>query len=366
MESGGRRNFNRRDLIVGGAASLTALSARPAFAAEKPVGVWTRLKDMPLAVQEIYPTAFWRTDPSASLKPKPTGVLVNAGGLTNAPGSAHNVSDRVTIFDPLADAWSEGPRLPEPRHHVALVQHNGFLYAIGGFRRDERGGWQMRTNLWRVESLAALQWTALTSLPIPQAETVAASVGGCLHVVGGRAPAGSRNREWTDHIDADLHWAYDSGADRWEPRRPIPSPRNSAAGAIAGGLLFVIGGRTVGDGNSAVTEVYEPVSDRWQKLSPMPAPLRQSAPRGQGGLAAAVWQGKIYAMGGEWFGATSGVYADVWEFDPREDKWRAVAAMPRPRHGLGAVALADGIYVCGGAAGPSDEGVSATLDRFAI
>ncbi|MEL7487795.1 MAG: kelch repeat-containing protein, partial [Pseudomonadota bacterium] len=76
--------------------------------------------------------------------------------------------------------------------------------------------------------------------------------------------------------------------------------------------------------------------------------------------------GNIYAFGGEWFGDGGGVYSEVFEYDPREDKWRAVAAMPRPRHGLGAVAMEDGVYVLGGAARAGGNETSAVLDRFAI
>jgi len=371
MRDLGRREVVR-GLVLGGAVSLAASSGIRALAhphADQPVGIWTPLAPMPFPVQEIYPARFWRAgsaDP-LSIKPNLKGVLVNAGGLTNADGFDFNVTDRVTVYDPIANEWGSGPALPAPRHHIALVFHNGFLYAVGGFRRDARGGWQMQASLWRIDDLGATGWTAMTPPPVPQAEAVAASVGGRIHLVGGRAPAGSRNLHWGDHIDTDLHWAYDSGADRWEKRAPIPTPRNSAAGAVVDGLLFVIGGRTVGDGNTAVCEVYEPVSDRWQTIAPIPAPVQQTAPRGQAGLASAVWNGRIYALGGEWSTpTTSGVYADVWEYDPRQDKWRAVAAMPRPRHGLGAVALADGVYVCGGATGPSDEGTSDFLDRLEI
>jgi N-acetylneuraminic acid mutarotase len=358
-------------ILAGGAATLASSSRIGAFAHphdDQPVGVWSERTPMPFAVQEIYPARFLRSGrmPQA-IKPTLEGVLVNAGGLTDAEGFANNVTDLVTVYDPIANEWTYGPSLPEPRHHIAHVFHNGFLYAIGGFRRDARGGWQMQNSLWRIEDLAEPGWTTLTPPPIPQAESVAVSLGGRIHVVGGRAPAGSQNLNWGDHIDTDHHWAYDSRLNRWESRAPIPTPRNSAAGAVVDGLLFVIGGRTVSDGNTAVCEVYEPTSDRWQQAAPLPAPIRQTAPRGQSGLAAAVWNGKIYAFGGEWFTPTSsGVYADVWEYDPRQDKWRAVAAMNRPRHGLGAVALADGVYACGGATGPSDEGTSNFLDRLAI
>ena len=364
------RGLTRREWLIGAGAAATGISAGRLLAHptdDGPIGIWTQLASMPFPVQEIYPTAFWRDTPGANpLKPVRKGLLVNAGGLTTASGFANNVTDLVTVYDPDTNDWTYGPTLPEPRHHISLVGHNGYLYAISGFRRDARGGWQMQNSLWRVRELSELEWTPLTSLPIAQAETVSASVGGRIHVVGGRAPSGSRNLEWTDHIDTDLHWAYDPAADQWEPRAPLPTARNSAAGAVLHNMLYVIGGRTVGDGNTAACAIYEPASNRWQKIAPLPAPVHQTAPRGQGGLAAAAWNGKIYAFGGEWFGGGSGVYADAWEYDPREDKWRAVAAMPRPRHGLGAVALSDGIYVCGGASGPSAQGTSDTLDRFEI
>ncbi|HPE31319.1 MAG TPA: kelch repeat-containing protein [Parvularculaceae bacterium] len=361
----------RRELLIGGAASLATLSAGRALAESAPpapIGIWSERAPMPFPVQEIYPTRFWREPAEmTSFKPHLEGVLVNAGGLSVYEDGDFDVSDRVTIYDPISDSWGEGPRLPEARHHIALVFHNGFLFAVGGFYADDRGIWQMQTSLWRVESLSDRYWAPQTSLPIPQAESVAASVGGHIHVVGGRAPAGSLNASWGDHIDTDMHWAYDSGSDRWAPRAPLPTPRNSATGSVVNGLLYVIGGRTVSDGNTPVVEVYEPVSDRWQKCAPLPASANTGAPKGQSGLASAVWNGKIYVFGGEWQNpTTAGVYADVFEYDPRQDKWRAVASMPRPRHGLGAVALADGIYVCGGATGPSGQGTCNYLDKFEI
>jgi N-acetylneuraminic acid mutarotase len=89
-------------------------------------------------------------------------------------------------------------------------------------------------------------------------------------------------------------------------------------------------------------------------------------PKAQAGLAASVLGGKIYVFGGEYFNAGGGVFPDAWEYDPRTDEWRAVAAMPRPRHGLGAVTLDNAIYVLGGAARAGAEATSAALDRFEI
>ncbi len=346
---------DRRSVLLGGAA-IGASAVMPARA-EGPTGAWTPLASMPFPVQEIYPAAFRKaSDPGPAMKPKPLDILVNAGGLT--PDDPFNVTDKVTFYDPSYDAWGFATRLPEPRHHIALVNNNGFLYGVGGFARNDRGGWQMRGNCWRLKQLNG-SWEQLAPMPHPQAETVCQSLNGYIHVVGGRSPSGSRNAEWSDHIDTDEHWYYDTPSNAWRKLAPLPTPRNSAAGAIVNGVLYVIGGRTVSDGNTAAVEVYDPLSDRWESARPMP--------KAQGGLAAAVLNGKIYAFGGEYFSpAPGGVFAEAWEYNPDTDKWRAVAAMPRRRHGLGAVTVGEAIYVLGGAAQVSSGETSAALDRFEI
>ena len=349
-------NIDRRKVVIGGAA-LGALTPMRGFADDKPMGAWTPLANMPFPVQEIYPAPFRKTsDPGPSLKPKPLDLLVNAGGLT--PDGAFNVTDKVTFYDPAYDAWGFATPLPQPRHHLALVNNNGFLYGVGGFARDAVGGWRMRTDNWRLTDLNA-RWEAMAPLPHPQAECAAQSLNGFIHIAGGRSPAGSSNLEWADHIDTDEHWYFDPSDNRWRSLAPMPTPRNSTASAVVNGVLYVIGGRTVSDGNLDTVEVYDPLADRWERARPMP--------KAQGGLAAAVLNGKIYAFGGEYFTPRpGGVFAESWEYDPDTDQWRAIAAMPRRRHGLGAVKLGEAIYVLGGAARVGGEETSAALDKFEI
>ncbi|WP_428409147.1 Kelch repeat-containing protein [Hyphococcus sp.] len=348
-----------RRTVLAGAAALGAGAVLPARADNTvlPAGAWTPLAPMPFPVQEIYPAPFRKSsDPGPNMKPKPLDLLVNAGGLT--PDFPFNVTDKVTFYDPAYDAWGYATSLPEPRHHIALVNNNGFLYGVGGFARDARGGWRMQPQCWRLTDLNA-RWETLAPMPTPQAEAAVVSLNGFIHVAGGRAPAGSANLEWRDHIDTDRHRYYDAGDNRWRALAPMPTARNSTAGVVVNGVFYVIGGRTVNGGNTDVVEVYDPLSDRWEMARPMP--------KAQGGLAAAVLNGKIYAFGGEYFSPQpGGVFAEAWEYDPDADKWRAVAAMPRRRHGLGAVSLGEAIYVIGGAAQAGGEETSNALDKFEI
>ena len=53
------------------------------------------------------------------------------------------------------------------------------------------------------------------------------------------------------------------------------------------------------------------------------------------------------AANGSHPGGNGGVFSETWEYNPRTDKWRGVAAMPHPRHGLGAVSIGNAIYVLG-------------------
>jgi hypothetical protein len=68
-------------------------------------------------------------------------------------------------------------------------------------------------------------------------------------------------------------------------------------------------------------------------------------------------------MGGE---STGRVHGQNEAYDPASDSWQAFAPMATPRHGLGAVALDDGIYVAGG--GPIVGGSiqSALNERFVL
>jgi N-acetylneuraminic acid mutarotase len=72
--------------------------------------------------------------------PTPRGAGYGAvleGKLYVAGGEVLDSPDRLTygeveVFDPTTNTWSVAPPLPTPRHGLALVAHDGRLYAIAG------------------------------------------------------------------------------------------------------------------------------------------------------------------------------------------------------------------------------------------
>lgn len=310
--------IDRRTLLVAGLSG----AALPAAARDGEGPRWSAAADTPWPVQEVYGAAF-------------RGQVVIAGGMapTDAMLRAINPLDRTGVYDPAKDRWREGPRLPFPRHHPALAAARDRLFAFGGYRVGEAGGW---TAIRDVVAFDGETWSAAPEMPQFQCETVAVALGERIHLASGRAPSGAANRAWTDHGDVATHQVFDARARRWSTAAPCPLARNSATGAVIDGMFYLAGGRTVRGGNSAQLDRYDPKSDRWETLRPMP--------RAAGGLAGAAAGGKLYVFGGE----ARDVIPDCWRYDPASDQWSAGPAMRTPRHGVAAASVSGRIYAVGG------------------
>ncbi|MGI9437243.1 MAG: Kelch repeat-containing protein [Geminicoccaceae bacterium] len=334
--------LTRRAVLISSVGFLASIRHADAGSEHDP---WSIATLLPFAVQEIYPVAF-------------SDCIVLAGGIVDDPAFGIGASARTIIYLPGKAAWIDGPDLPTALHHPGLVALPDRVFAIGGFVANADGFWQMQTSVFTLDR-DFKRWEIGPDLPAPRAEFVAAHVGGQVVIVGGRTPAGANNRAYDDHIDVDATLLFDPQTDRWHQGRPAPTARNSAAGAVLGDMLHIVGGRiSTGAGirNLDVHEVYDPATDRWSARAPMP--------QAQGGLAAAAFDDRLYVFGGEFFGARSGVYKEAWVYDPVADIWQAAAPMPLPRHGLGALALEDGVHVIGGAARAGAEGRSDRHDVF--
>ncbi|MGV9010565.1 Kelch repeat-containing protein [Brevundimonas sp.] len=334
-------------------ASATALSLMPAVArAQEATGrQWTTLSPLPWAVQEIY-AAVW------------DGRIVTAGGLRRR-GQETQIEDRVGVYDPGIDRWSELPRLPEPRHHPMVMVVDGRLNIVGGYGRSDAGEWTNTTTAWVLEED---RWTPAPALPSPQAEAVGVGIADRLHLITGRSPANGANGQWNDQADTDRHLVRIDG--RWETAQPAPAARNSAAAAVLDGAIWVAGGRTVSGGGTGRLDRYDPVADRWDTLAPIPRSYASNSQVG-GGLAMVAVGGKLVAFGGEWFapraaGGGGGVFAETWIYEPARDRWEAGPAMLTPRHGLAAAAIDGTVYAIAGGAVVSGGGAVGTVEALRL
>ena len=329
-------------------ASTAAAAALPRLS--EAVEGWSARSPMPWVTQEIYCAAH-------------EGAITVAGGLVRSATGGLHINDRTAVYDVAADSWTEGPRLPQPRHHPMLAAAAGRIWAFGGYDRRDGGEWTAMTDIWAIDRGV---WAQVGQMPERLCETVGLSLGDRVHLVTGRSPKGAANGQWNDQGDVATHLVFDAAANRWDKARPAPMARNSAAGAVLGGKLFVAGGRTVDGGGTGRLNRYDPTADRWDTLAPIPASPATGRQVG-GGLAMAEADGKLVAFGGEWFeGRGGGVFAETWIYDPARDVWSAGPAMRTPRHGLAAANVNGTVYAIGGGEVASGGKASGIVEALSL
>jgi N-acetylneuraminic acid mutarotase len=262
----------------------------------------------------------------------------NAGKLHVIGGYAEGRVDNSFhhLYDPATDSWAEKARLPRGANHVGVVGHEGRIYAFGGFTAQNRNA----DTLAFAYDVAADRWDRIAPMPRPRGAGALAVVGGMVHHIGGAS-----NPE-AERASVSWHEVYDPRADRWETRKALPGARDHAGVVVHDGLIHIVGGRfNTFEYNTPLHHVYDPARDQWETRAPLPTP--------RSGHGLVVYRGRFFAMGGE-SGQfvnrelTGQVHGQMESYDPVADTWQHHAPMPTPRHGMGAVAIGEWIYVAGG------------------
>lgn len=160
--------------------------------------------------------------------------------------------------------WEDLPKGPKLTG-LAMVEHKGKLYRIGGFTvRNAEGEEQ---SLWSQDSFAmfdpaAKTWTDLPKLPEPRSSHDAAVLDGKLYIVGGWQLAGQEETRWHDTA-----WVCDlNGSDlKWEP---VPAPlfhRRALSLAAHDGRIFVLGGMQEEGRPCTRCDIYDPRLKTWSE-----------------------------------------------------------------------------------------------------
>lgn len=235
----------------------------------------------------------------------------------------------VTAYDPTSDTWRRVADLPFPLHHANVAAAGGKLVVAGSLTG---GGFTADGRVLRYDPDAD-EWSE--GLPLPASTerggSAVAVIDDHVYVIGGL-----RGSAVTDVS------RYDVSADAWESLPPLPEPRDHVVAGALDGRVYVAGGRqrSIGSHRPSLF-VFDPADNSWSDGAPMPT--------SRAGAAAAVLDGKLYVFGGEGNpDEDSGVFPHTEAYDYETDEWTLLAPMPAPRHGMGAAAIGDTLYVPGG------------------
>jgi N-acetylneuraminic acid mutarotase len=256
----------------------------------------------------------------------------------------------VYAFDPTVGTtgqWTQLSNMPNGRGvtHAAIATDNTYIYIVSGYleggSNDNNCGSNGQTYGtkigWQYDPVNDT-YTRLPDLPATRAGGSAVIVGRNLHYFGGtiRQGGGMPGDEVGDHYVLNL----DNLAFGWTTLAPLPNPRHHAAAVVYNGKIYAIGGQRGHDGNiipQALVHLYDPTTDTWAQLPSLPEA------RNHMGSATFALNGKIFVIGGQVGNNVS--RATVFIYDIARNEWsQALTPMPSARHSVVGGAINGDIY----------------------
>lgn len=245
-------------------------------------------------------------------------VLPNASGKSVVYAIAGWKTHVVQAYDVSTNSWSFKANYPdaaEETNGAGVI--NGKIYVSGGST-----GANGRYNSLYQYNPATNVWTRKHDMP-------AAAYGGVTGVLGGRLYVlTSCGEDWACYpVIYKAFWRYDPATDRWSALPTPQSVHSWGSAGVIGGKFYVVGGANgpeANPGDPRLLEVFDPVTNRWTTLPGLTG-LRTSA-------AGAVLGGKLYVIGGFGIDTTSDhpfvPLITVKVYDPVTRRWTAAHRLP--------------------------------------
>ncbi|NJM50722.1 MAG: galactose oxidase [Sphingomonadales bacterium] len=138
---------------------------------------------------------------------------------------------------------------------------------------------------------------------------------------------------------------YDIKSNSWIKKSMAPREFHHVQMVTIGDAIYIIGafeGRYPAEQPIDRVLIYYPKEDRFAEGAMIPKERR----RGAAGIA--VYNGKIYMLGGSTNGHIDGYQPWFDEFDPKTSVWRTLPDAPDPRDHFQSVVIGDKLYALGG------------------
>jgi uncharacterized protein (TIGR03437 family) len=247
------------------------------------------------------------------------GKLYLAGGWRTSPALP---TSSLEIYDPVANAWSQGASMPALTGCSGADVIDGLLYVVSSCN-----GFSGYVNSLYVYNPATNAWSTGASMPHVHSQPAVAAIGGILYVAGGFDGSVINNT-----LDA-----YNPATNSWTTLAGMPTARGGAASAVINGLWYVAGGSNASGSPLSVVEVYDAATNTWSTSTPMFNALAGSY---AGGVA-----GQLYvADGSNAGGATSALEV----YNPGVGAWSPLPSGNFSRSAVQGGVINGMLYVAGG------------------
>lgn len=249
----------------------------------------------------------------------------------------------IRHYPTLVTTHSPFPKLPEAVSSFGAAVSGDWVYVYGGHRAKVHaydteavtGAWR-RFN-WKQPGV----WEELPAGPPMQGMALTTHDGKLIRV-GGMTLLNAPG-EKADHRSSDSCAIFDPQNRTWQPLPALPKPRSSHDAVVVGSQLIVVGGWNMRGNsgndwfNDALALDLKHPDQGWRAFE---QPFRRRA------LQAAVYQGKVYVVGG--LAEDGSVINAVEVYDPAKQSWSRAAELPGDeRNGFspGVCTLGNHLYV---------------------
>lgn len=216
--------------------------------------------------------------------------------LLGGANAAQAVLNDTLEFDPIFERYNTS-RAPIPiaryRHASAAGPSTGSkVFLMGGI--SVYNGDQLP--YLHIYDASADTWTRGPDMSVARSDLAADVINGRVYAFGGYGIGFDMS------VTGTLVECYDPATNAWTVKTPMPTARGDLEAVAFGNRIFVLGGwndqaATNPHGFTTATEAYSPATDSWATHAHMIVP--------KGDLAAAVYRGRIFGVGGEiWSGKT--------------------------------------------------------------
>ncbi|MFI5909631.1 Hsp70 family protein [Dactylosporangium sp. NPDC051541] len=333
---------SRRAALIAGVGAAVLLLAGGAFALKAYNDNKTTPTDKPSQVAQIgqwkdvtkIPGSYTIEGAGAAVVKDQLYVI---GGYT---GEAPRTQiDNVTIYDLNRGSWTNGPKLPKPLSHMAVVQDaNLSIWVLGGW---ETSGASKKT--WQLK-LGATAWEEGPDLPEARQDGAAVEDSKGLVFAGGTGPDGTPKSD-----------IYALGTTGWTTIGQLSVARGKLSAATdRATTIWFIGGRSQ-DGDT--TNTYDTIDRLINRKPDKNANIKLDTPRE---APSAVWISGIglCALGGN---KGSKVY-DWW--CENADNTAKLPKQVLPRAGMAVANVGGVIYTVGGYNGEKSINGTSTVESF--
>jgi len=279
-----------------------------------------------------------------TMSPMPTarggfGLAVVAGRIYAIGGLDSNDVPLAVMeeYNPATNQWITKAAMPTPRSGFAVAVYDNKIYTIGG----TVGNGYVGNN--EMYDPAADRWETRTSMPTPRADLSANVANGKIYLIGGER----YSNVYPYYAETDITEAYDPANDIWVTKTSIPTAVQGYASAVIDNKIYVIGGSTKPSSTGTAilvnnNQVYDTQTDRWDASTRLPFAASYGAAVATIGFLAPP---RVYFVGGFSMGDLN---QKTMMFNPVNQSWSEVDAMPTPREYLQVVVVSDMLYAIGG------------------